>query len=1033
MGKIVMVVSALLAFVLPSLVAQGTTGTLSGTVKDTTGAVLPGVEIRLKHPATGTTRAVISDEEGRYRVSNLPLGSYEIEASLVGFRTEVRSGIVLTIGREAVVAFTMNLGEITERVMVTGEAALVETTSSSLNALVDEKKMRDLPLNGRDITQLALIQPGVALVTNATTSPTTGKGKQIAISGSRPNQNSYMLDGMDIKNSTGKAVGGAAGVLLGVESIREFTVLRGNYSAEYGRSAGGVVNAVTKSGTNEFHGALFEFHRNDNLDARNFFAKDKPEFRRNQFGGTLGGPILKNRTFFFFGYEGFREALGDPKIAFVPSVSARNGVLSGGTVSVDPRIRPLLDRYPLPNSPGRSADGGEFRWNYNQVTHEDQFVIRADHNFGNNDSLFGRYVRDTSEEVRGQGEIPQYADFNTTLRNQYFIVEHKKFFPAGMVNIAKLAVNRSVYAYFQPIEDPLLRWLPRPRNIGGVEVSGLSSIGGAINTPANIPLNVITVADDVLLTQGPHAIKTGFLLMRYQENILRDFRANGRLIYPSLRDYLLNQPSRLEIGMPQLGVDPYKGFRESLIGMYVQDDYKFRSSLTLNLGLRYEFITNPTEVNNKMAVIVNPLTDANGTIAKTLFKKNPSLKNWAPRMGLAYDPFGKGRTVIRSGFGLFYDQILPYQYDAMQWNPPLFVINDLGAAQLRSQNVQYPVDPLRLSTALPALSPYTADYDNENTGYVMQYNLELQQQLGQTVVTVAYVGNRGAHLGGNSDVNSAIPVIDPQGQKFHPPGSARRNRNFGRTSVIKYNRDSWYNSLQTNVQRRFQGGFQFQTSYIWSSTIDTGSHFVNADFGGGFLPQDPYNLAAEKGLTPFHTRHYANFNVTYDLPFGKNQNGFLKHLLAGWQVNNITGLASGTPVSITMAAFNRSRSGVNEDRPNLRPGASNSPVLGGPDRYFDPTAFELQPAGYFGNLGRRTLIGPGRVSVDFSVTKNFELTEGKRLQFRSEFFNIPNRTNFHVPSASVFDSQGRILPTAGRIRETTTTARQIQFGLKFVF
>lgn len=1020
------------------VLAQVTTATISGTIKDTTGAMLPGATVTIKNLNTGITRTLIADDQGRYYAPNLALGNYEVQASLAGFQTEVRSGITLTIGREAVVDFTLRVGEITEKVVVTGEAPLVQTTTSQLASLVDEKTIRDLPLNGRDINQLALIQPGVVWITAAggdTGSPTRGGGKVMSISGTRPSQSSFLLDGIDIKNSTGRVVGGAAGVLLGAEAIQEFTVVTNTYGAEFGRAAGGVINAVTKSGTNEFHGSAFEFHRNSALDAKNFFDKPDepiPPFKRNQFGFSLGGPIKKDKTFFFGAYEGLRETLGITFIGFVPTIEARQGNLPSGRVTVDPAIRPVIDLFPLPN--GREVGGGIAEYINARVrpTREDFFTIKIDHAFSSSDSFFARYTFDDSERFTPEGGFEPFG-LNLGFRNQYVTIEEKKIISQNLLSTFRFGLNRSNYFYFEPADIPALRFVPPPHNVGSITIAGCCAIGGGVNRPGFIPINVFTFSEDISYVMGRHGLKFGALIQRYQENILREFRANGQFVFTSLQEFLQNRASRYQGGIPE-ALDSYHAYRQSLFGFYFHDDLRVASNFTLNLGLRYEFITNPTDKTNRMTVIINPYTDSTGTVVERLFAKNPSLNNLAPRIGFAWDLSRKGKTSLRGGFGIFFDQILPFLYDPQQWNPPFFIVADV-------RNVRYP-NPFAGGAIRVTPSPYGINHFNESTAYTIQYNLNLQQEIApNTVLTVGFVGNRGVHLPGNRDVNSAIPTILPDGSKFHPPGSRRRNPNFGRTSVIEWTRNSVYNSLQLSITRRLYQGLQFQASYIFSRTIDNGSNVVSADFEGvgSFLPQDPDNLKGHRGLTPFHIKHNLVVNYRYDLPIGpkrkhwSNLAGVAGRLIEGWQINGIVTLSSGSPFTINLGSFDRSRAGVQEDRPNLKPGRSNNPVLGGPDRYFDPTAFELQPAGFFGTLGRGTLIGPGLVNFDFALVKSTAISESKSLQFRAEFFNIFNRPNFGRPDLTVFTMTGEFNPNVGRITRTVTTSRQLQFGLKLIF
>ena len=1044
-------------FLFPFLAGQVTTGSFSGTARDESGAVLPGATITITHLDTSTVRTVFTDDQGRYSAPQLPLGDYEIQAELVGFQTEVRRGVKLTVGRSAIVDFSLPVGQITDRIVVTGEASLVETTTANLGGLVDDQKIRALPLNGRDIVQLAFLQEGVVGPTQINNTQGGNTGVKLSISGTRSNQTAFLLDGTDIRNNLGNTPTGAAGILMGVDTIREFKVITSVYSAEYGRFTGGVISMVSKSGTNSLHGSVFEFHRNSALDARNFFDRDPsnpgtrsdvPAFKRNQFGFTIEGPIQTDKTFFLGSYEGFRERLTQTVIARVPNDAARLGDLPSGPVTVDPDVQDFLELYPRANGSDLGGGIAEFIHPANTPINEDYFTVKVDHHFGPNSTLSGRYTFDDSDREADQ-TIPIMVQF-ITQRNQYLTLSEKHVFGPSLVNEVRFGFNRSRHFQFarEVVDvDPKFHYVPLPDRVVGLTVVGGATTLGNILRRDFIP-NTFEYSDDLVYTRGPHSLKFGVIATRFQSNQVNGVRTDGIFVFTSLQNLLVNSAIRFDaIISPVARV----GIRQWLIGFYGQDDYKIRPDLTLNLGLRYAFVTNPTEVGGRLANMAN-LLDPDLRVGNPMLDRNPSLKNFAPRVGFAWDVFGTGNTALRGGMGIFYDQYTPAFYQGLATvNPPFFV---------------------RVSQFRPAFPDALAQNPNPNKAvwvsgrvnqpYIMQYSLSLQQSLGgATVVQVGYQGSRGIKLSRIVDANQVNGEILPDGRTFFDcaPPTARnpcptqplRNPNFGQIRFTFYDSNSFYNSLKLSVNRRFSDGLQFQASYNFAKMIDDASQsdFNDGNTGGQGFHTDPDNRKRDRGLSIFDIRHAFSVNFAYDLPFGRGRNvganvsGFLDHLISGWQINAILSASTG-PRGNPNINFDRARNGQFEvnHRPNLVAGADNNPVLNDgrePTAYFDTSAFELQEAGFFGDLARNTLEGPGIAQVDLGVVKNFSLSEQVQVQFRTEMFNLFNRANFTMPSTTVFTGadrvtdEGIVSPTAGTITRTTTTSRQIQFALKILF
>lgn len=1046
----------LLCLVFPSgaLLAQITTGTISGIVSDETGAILPGVAITIKNLNTGLTRTVVTDDQGRYNAPNLPLGDYEVQAALAGFQTGVRSGIRLTVGREAAVNITLKVGEITEKLVVMGEAPMVQTVQSSIVGLVETKQIEDLPLNGRDYLQLVSLNPGAYAIYSETGkgSQPRGLGMRFSIGGARFNQNIFLLDGTDVNDYSGNTPGSTAGVMLGVDTIREFTVLTNQYSAEYGRQMGGVVSVVTRSGTNDLHGTLFYFHRNKVFDARNFFepGDNPPPFKRNQFGWSLGGPIIKDKTFFMGTYEGFRQSLSLSVLERVPSLSARQGVIGNRVINIAPQVRPFLELYPLPNGRDFGDGRAEFVRQAKQTIREDYWMARIDHNFSPNDSLFARYTFDDAVMLDdGIASHVGNAPFGAALGNQstrfnWLTLEYRKIISPTLLNTFRFAYNRTVSALDGTTRlklTPEMRFIPLGGSPhGSIEVAGLTTLSlrpHASFAPRLFWYNHWEYHDSAAYTHGRHSINFGANVKRIQDNFFQVFRNGGDFIFTGLQQFLEGRASQFGFLLPNS--DPVKGLRQSIFAFYVQDDFKATPRLTLNLGLRYEFVTVWKEVDGKLSVLTNPLTDVQHTVTGKLFGRNPSLKNFAPRFGLAWDPTGSGRMAVRGGFGIFYDQLSTPYLSLVHLNAPFLALGDVfnpPFPNVISAILGGQVRPSAQADILPWLP---------NQPYRMQWSLSIQRELiGGTVASAAYVGSRSVHLSrADSNFNARIPEILPDGRLFFPPGSPRRNPNFGVIRLRPMDGSAFYHALQLGLQKRFEKGVQFQISYTNSKNIDDSSALFNEnETQNSEAVMNTYNRKQDRARSDFHVGHHFTANFMFELPFGhgkrwgSNLTGFAGKFLSGWQLGGIVTMASGQPMT-ALVGFDRARAGSARtgggQRPDLVLGVKQR--LGRPDSWLNPDAFALPAEGFFGNLGRNTVDGPGLATMDFSLAKKTALSETMKLEFRAEFFNLFNRANFRQPDRTgrfVFTSSGRVA-SPGRLTETATTNRQIQFGLKLSF
>ncbi len=1057
---------------------QTTTGSILGTVSDETGGIVPGAAVTVFNSDTGGTRSMETDAQGRYRATNLTLGGYEVSVALAGFRTSVRSGITLTVGAEVVVDLTLSIGAVSERVEVTAEAPLVQTTGSTVSGLVDTQQIQDLPLNGRSFEGLALLQDGVTPFYRGTQSTESGAGFKFSVSGSRANANSFLLDGTIINDAQNFSPGSAANVMLGVETLREFRVLTSTYSAEYGRHMGGVVNAVTKSGTNAFHGNLFYFHRNDNLDANNFFLnkgnQPKPEFKRNQFGASGGGPIVTDRTHFFTGFEGLRERKGFVATGRVPIASARNGLVYNADgvltdIGVDPAIQPYINLFPVPNGPQLTptSNVADHFTAPGKPTNEDFFVIKLDHRFGDNHSMFGRYT--ISDSDTSDPNNNHVHTLNRIARNQYVTVEETSAFSPTVVNVVRASVARSFSDSINTLlfdNSDALKFLPA-QQFGEIVFAqdSVEDFGNVTSQPQLWGRTVWQLSDDVTFFKGGHTFKAGFMFDRIQENTTKHRQFGGGWEFNSVASFLANEP--LEFSFPPAFNDPHRGWRQSIFGAYIQDDFQLRPNLTLNWGLRWEMATVPTEQHGRLANYPDPVND----FADAPHIGNPwydgGEKDFGPRLGFAWDPSSNGTTSIRGGFGVYFDHIsgLPYNRATARVFPfhgsATFDDEDVLAGQFPRLDLSLTSEPDPFRFTNYSLAPQMKDPTKVNWTFSVQ-----REVARETVVTATYSGSQSSHLPARTNGNSAPVEFDSAGQPFirhanfrgrgieAPRSNAQRvNPNLGQLSVYIFNSGlSNYHGLQLGLRRRLAQGFQAQLSYTWSKAMSTSDGALGRtvdSLSGVDASMIPYDLSTDTGLSLFDMRNSFTANFTYELPFGQGTTGLSRAVVAGWSLRSIVSLQDGMPMNIRLR-FDRTRSRVSgggrTDRPNLRPGASNNPILDSrdPDAYYDPNVFTLAPIvtsedgtfarAYFGNLARNSVIAPGFVNFDFSIVKNTSISETTNLQFRAEFFNLFNRANFGLPDPYPFrNNSGAINPSSGRITRTVNDPRDIQFGLKYIF
>ena len=1034
--------------------AQDNDARLAGTVRSQSGARLGLVSVLVDDPASGVRRTLQTDSEGHYHAPGLPPGNYRVTVSLSGFFTQVREGVELATGQVAEANFLLE---------PTGEASAPEapTAGSAPAGVIDESQLVGLPMNGRSYTQLATLVAGVSDPTGG--GRQGGTGSSITVSGGRGEWNSFLMDGTDINGTDNRVPRSAAGGQLGADAVLQVQIFSANYGAQYGRAAGGVMNAITRSGSNEWHGGLFEFFRNSKLDARNFFdPSEPPPFKRNQFGATVTGPIVQDKTFFMASFETLLNRLTETIVLFVPDNEAR--------LRAVPSVAPYANLYLPAQFPvlreGKPTGVAENRSPATQPTDEYFFVARVDRQLGDRDALFARYTFDDATQT-SVGTSPMFPTV-TESRQQYVTLTETHFFSPALISTARLSYTRPVTQFrMEPaVEIPRsLFYVPSSPQIGNLLVPGLTILGPNPQAPWARVLNSYQVGEDVIYSHGAHTWKAGMLMERFQWNVFDSMSKGARWAFSSLDDFLQGGPEGTALLVALPGSDSYRHFRQTLLGFYLQDDYKVLPELTLNLGLRYEFTTMIHDRQGRTVHLVDELRDSEPQVGPPM-KRNPSLLNFAPRIGLSWSPGNDPSMVIRAGVGIFHNQIIEYSVDGLRNTAPFYNVVVLPNTDTSGRIPNSPAFPDAVAVAGDAKASQLRifEYNDPKTPTVYRYSLSLEKELFPGLrVGATYVGARGNHLLRTIETNQfPFPERQPDGRLFFPkdPDPDPRlgpdnsmNPAFGSIQKVLTDAQSFYNSFVVSVNRRPWRGLTLGANYTYSKSVDDASS-VGGGLGGA--PQQ-YGLdrKLDRALSSFDIRHRFSLRYFYSLPFGSGRrwldSGWLAHLLGGWRVGGILRTRTGQTADVRYSIPAEGFLFVSQ-RPDLKPGHSNNPTkgvtagcegveagqeLGGPDLYFDPCVFEPPEPGFIGNAGRLILIGPRVVNMDFSLQKEFAIDSQRRLQFRAEFFNLPNHTNFRPPqrgSASVFRGAGGIVnPSAGRLRSTATTPRQIQFALRLSF
>ena len=1069
--------------------AQVSRGALSGSITDQSGAATPNAQVSVTDLATGATRTATTDTRGFYTVADLAADSYEMTVSAPGFTTQVRTEIALAVGANVIINVTMKAGNPQQIERMAAADTQANQTSSAVGKNVSSSTVVDSPLNGRDWTQLATLQAGVTGVQTGSSgggNSTVGFGAALSISGARPDQNNYRLDGISINDYSNGAPGSVLGENLGVDAVEQFSVLGSNYPAEYGRTSGGVINAVTRGGTKSFHGDIYEFLRNSALDARNFFDRPIiPSFRRNQFGGSAGAPIRRDRTFVFADYEGLRQSLGVTHVDTVPSLAARNGQLSTGTVSVDPAVARFLSTfYPLPdpNSPLLAGgDTGRFTFAGQQVIDENYVTVKLDHKFSGQDNFSGTYMRDNSEVVQPNAFDSLLS--NTVSAREVATLHEQHLFNPKFLNAVRfgfnraVAVNGGVSQVINPaVVDPSFGFIPG-QFVGAIVVPGITSLPagpvvGLLSGSSFLHWNSFQGGDDVLLIKGAHALQFGVVVERMQDNTIQTGLRNGSFTFSRLSDFLTNLPLNFQGSVP-IPLTVF-GTRQTIFGGYMKDDIRVRRNLTLTLGLRYEMATVPTEVHNSISNLMN-LTDAQPHIGSPYFL-NPTLKDFEPRVGFAWDPLGKGKTAVRGGFGMFDVLPLPYMFRLTTPYAAPFA-EQLYVDTLPPAPGSFPTQAFTQFASTPGSARASYVQHAPKRDYVMQWNLNVAQELSSSVTaTIAYVGSRGVHLPFRMDnFDTVLPTLTPAGYLYPPSATSQTlNPNFGRITGTVWQGNSFYDALQADVAKRMGHGFTIHAAYTFGKSMDTLSSTVADDAYPNVL-YNPlfFDQRTSRGLSDFNVAQTFVVSFTWQLPSPAGRQDMpsaagrwlvpVKWAASGWQLGGIYKASGGQPFTPTLGG---DPLGTKLDQfsepPNViaGPGCDTLVNPGNPNHYIKTQCLAFpSPANLRGNLGRNVLIGPGISKFDFSVFKNNRIftrssssagcagagcrsgnsgnlfSEGFNVQFRAEFFNVFNRANFASPTdnLTVFDQSGNPISSAGLITFTQTTSRQIQFAIKVIW
>jgi hypothetical protein len=959
-----------------------------------------GAEINAVSSEIGVSRTSTTDEAGRYQIAGLPVGSYRVEVKARGFQTQVVENSRIEVGRRITQNFRLQVGDVSQMVSVPTNHELLEQSSIAVGQVVDQKMVQETPLNGRYFLDLGLRVPGSVTPPQGafSASPSRGVGSlAINTGGNREETVNYVVNGITLNNLTFSSIS----FQLPINTIQEFKLDNSTFSAQYGESSGAIVNIATRSGANQFHGEAFEFFRNDALDARNFFeftSNQPAPFKRNQFGGNLGGPIIKQKLFFFFAYEGLRQRQGQNLNSVVLSDAQRASV-------TDPVIRRLVDLIPRANFIDSSATS-RFISSASAPVTIDQWTTDINFNLSPRDRLHGYHAVQQAEVVEPTrfATIPGFGNASRPLR-QIFTLSETHTFGTNIVNEVRAGFNRfssmtMPNSHLNPADFGIQNGINQPIGLPQIGVAGGAlSFGGPSTQPSGRGDTTFVVADTVNWLYGPHSLKFGGEYRQFLNNNER--QGTGAFNFATMAAFIAGTANSFSV---TLGSQT-SSIAQGAVGFFVQDNYKVRPNLTFELGLRYEWNMTPSERYDRF-IVFDPLTASLvrvGTNIDEIYHENN--KNWQPRVGFAWMPFKSGKTVLRGAYGIYVDQPMTSIVTGTSGNPPLAIpLTFTGTIRLDNA----------INIAGPAgLAPQTIDHDFDNA-YLQSWNLNVQHELANFVLMAGYIGSKGTHLITRRNINQPVNGLRPfptlSSSSPILPGTT-----LGNITQVESSGNSSYNAMWVTATRRLASNLQFDASYTWSKSLD-----YNSFSTGGIIAQNSYDVAGSRGLSDFDARHRLVISALYELPFRGNR------LIEGWQLAAIVQSQSGNPLNIVTT-----NSTVNGVAGTLRPDV-NGPVdiLGRVDAWFDTSVFTPVPR--FGNLGRNVVIGPAFNNTDFSITKNTKFGETVRVQFRAEFFDVFNHANFGQPGNVVAS------PSFGRITNTrfptgeSGSSRQIQFGLRLI-
>jgi len=1021
------------ALFMPIAAQAQLTGTIEGLVTDPSGRAVAGAQMRVVETTTNAERRLATDQQGWYTAARLVPGRYRLEVNAAAFEPARSDVLDLAAGLTLRADVALRIGVARESVLVVAETGKVDTAAGAWGSGIEQRQLDSLPLNGRDVLDLAAQQLGVTTPATATQEIDTGLGVHVAINGNRPSENAFRLDGIYIDDASGSAPASAAGNLLGLDTIAELRILTSPFSAEYGRTDGGVVTAVSKSGTNEFHGAAWEYLRNSALDAKNYFdpAGKIPALRLNQFGGLLGGPLARNRLFFLADYEGIRSASDQTQILSTPDAQARQGLLPvNGVLTSVPlaaAVVPYLALYPLPNGPDLGNGSGEYIAGQPTSTREDYVAGKVDWVASDRLRFGTRYTFDDSTATT----VDPYRMWTYLSESHYNLVQTTAQYvqSPGMIHDFRAAFSQIYNGAKEspPAATADLAFVPGAQ-LGTITVVGLSDLGGILELEEPRHYNVVDgqASYSGEKIAGAHSLAFGSSFDRIVLGEDESLDGNGDYQFSSLQSFLAGRPSKLIVMAP--GTNALRHWSYNELGAFVQDNWRISRRLSVGVGVRYETATTPVERDGKVATLPNPLVDSSVTVGGPLWI-NPSRLNFEPRASIAWDPSGRGRTVVRVGAGLFDDLLGTRELDLSgMFMPPFFERYNINKAT-------FPNALAAIANAgNPAFTVNALPY-RPSQPYVAQYQAFIQHDLGhRTTVEAGYAGSRGIHLVGYiNNIDTTTPQFLPDGQIYFPAGAKQINPAFSSMAMHTTDFDSHYNSLSVDARTAPAKGLLVQGKFGWSHSIDDDSLATHSDSYNSEGVPTVFNYAANRGSSDFDSRLTFAANFTWKLPGVRSRGA--NAVLGGWEVDGLAQAQSGNPFNPTVGFDNAHLLGNGDEgqRPNLI--LTGQPIItGNPRQYFNPLAFSLPPSGFYGNLGRNVFTGPGLVMVSLALERDFLKVEKRALRLRVEGFNVANHPNFQIPSGiGLFDSTGARLGTAGQITATTTSSRQLQLSARYTF